>query len=174
MNIQNSQRGNVLFIILIAVALLAALSATMMQGGGQQAVSISADKLASEVYTQAQGIRSALIECNLTYNYGYPSATYNGAVGNVECQVDDVPTYTSIFTGSAGSFLQDPPKGFGDWQYYNDGAGGISISLSSTVNLDNARSSALGMAAGRFASSEISLVNTVGAPGSITLYITKP
>ena len=74
----NSQSGNVLFIIFIAVALIAALTMALMSGGGDQAISMSADRISQELRAQAQSIRSAIVECDLVNNYGYPPASEEG------------------------------------------------------------------------------------------------
>lgn len=66
----NSQKGSALVYILIAIALLAALTATFMNSSSQQTSSQNAFKLSSELKSQADMIRSAIQECVLLYPGG--------------------------------------------------------------------------------------------------------
>lgn len=67
---ENACRGSALIYILVAIALLAALTATFMDSSSQQQSSQSAFKLQSELTTQIQTIRAAIQECVLTYPDG--------------------------------------------------------------------------------------------------------
>jgi hypothetical protein len=64
------QRGSVLFYIFIAVGLLAALTVAFTRDGGVRLSAQTAAKNASELYVQANLIRSAILECTLTYPGG--------------------------------------------------------------------------------------------------------
>ena len=169
----NTQSGNVLFIILIAVALLGALGAVMMRSGGEQAVSMSADRISQELKAQAQSIRSALMECVLVNNYGYPAQGANKLASEAECQIDDVPTYQPIFTGTANRFLPQPPSTFNPWQYTNDNADDIQIYTDSTKPASPAVINALEMLKNQYSADEIEIIND-GSNASFRLYITKP
>lgn len=65
-----SERGSALVYILIAIALLAALTISFMEPSSQQTQSQSSFKLASELETQIEYIRSAVQECLVLYPAG--------------------------------------------------------------------------------------------------------
>lgn len=71
-DIQNrqSESGSALVYILIAIALLAALTVSFMQPSGNQTQSQNTFKAVSELQSQADFIRSAVHECILTYPNG--------------------------------------------------------------------------------------------------------
>lgn len=62
-----SERGSALIYILIAVALLAALTVSLMEPSGQQAQSQNATNVFTEVDSQIGFITSAISECVLTH-----------------------------------------------------------------------------------------------------------
>lgn len=66
----HSQRGSALVYILIAIALLAALTVTFMQPSSQQTSSQNTFKAASELQGQADIVRSAIQECILIHPKG--------------------------------------------------------------------------------------------------------
>lgn len=76
----SSQNGSVLVYILIAVALLAALTFTFMQPSGQQSSSQGAFRTITQIQGQVDTIRSAIQECVLTHKKGDRSID-NGASG---------------------------------------------------------------------------------------------
>ncbi len=175
----NKQQGNVLFMILIAVILMAALSAVMMQGGGEQVVSVNSDRIAIELKTQAQSIRSALLGCDLEYNLGYPPASYNALdMKDVECQIDETPTYQPIFTSTANRYLPPLPAPMNAspnaWKYYNDGAGTIYFELSVTdVAADRTVINGLEMLKTQYSATEATITND-GTTAALRVYITQP
>lgn len=65
--IKNNQSGSALVYILIAIALLAALTVSFMEPSGQQTQSQNSTKIVSELYNQASIIQSAIQECVLIY-----------------------------------------------------------------------------------------------------------
>ena len=171
---RHAERGNVLFIIFIAVALLAALSMTLMSGGGEQAISMSSDKISQELFAQSQSIRSAILECNLINNYGYPPPSEDGEkMIELECQIGDGPTMQNIFTGTANRVVPPPPSTFVDWIYHNDGAGTIYYDIYSLKPADKAVIGALEMLKGRYGTDEATIVND-GTNASLAVYVTKP
>ncbi len=117
---ENNQNGNVLFYILIAVALVGALTYVMSRGAGDSGTGAVATRISEDIKAQAQTIRAAVLECVLVHNYGYPAEPGSGLVADLECQVDDVPNYVEIFSGATGRFLPQPPGPFTGWTYTVD------------------------------------------------------
>lgn len=147
-------RGSALVYILIAIALLAALTVTFMQPSGQQTTSQSAFRTTADLEAQANQIRAVIQKCVLSFPQGdnnipdpgvrknYPidpdSAYYNGAspgrsgdqrVKNIRCPGNNPGSpnekdHALLFSASTGDFLPPKPDLFDDWEYYN-GDGGI-------------------------------------------------
>ena len=67
---RGNERGSALVYILIAIALLAALTMTFMQPSSQQAQSGNTFKSVSEIQSQIDFIRAIVQECVLTYPGG--------------------------------------------------------------------------------------------------------
>ncbi len=76
MRARNSQKGSALVYILIAIALLAALTATFMDSSSQQTTSQNAFNTVTELNSQINFIRSAIQECVLTYPAGDTTPGY--------------------------------------------------------------------------------------------------
>ncbi|MCB1782474.1 MAG: hypothetical protein KDI13_00615 [Alphaproteobacteria bacterium] len=70
MNKRASQSGSALVYILIAIALLAALTVTFMEPSSQQSTSQNTLRTVSEIQSQADLIRSAIQQCVLSYQKG--------------------------------------------------------------------------------------------------------
>ena len=70
MNKASSQKGGALLYILIAIALLAALTTTFIQPSGQSSRTQNTFKLATQLNSQARVIRSAIQDCILRYPEG--------------------------------------------------------------------------------------------------------
>ena len=68
----HSEEGSALIYILIAIALLGALTMTLMQSGGQQASSQAALRTVVALKTQIDTIQSAVQDCILRYPEGDP------------------------------------------------------------------------------------------------------
>lgn len=66
-NIHTNDRGSALIYILIAIALLAALTVSLMEPSGQQAQSQSGTNLVTEISSQTSFISSAVSECILSH-----------------------------------------------------------------------------------------------------------
>jgi hypothetical protein len=142
-----SETGSALVYILIAIALLAALTASFMRPSSQQTTAQGAFNAVTELKSQLEFIRSSIQECVLTYPQGdrgadgisgligtdntpypiNPSDTYftspaaNDGVQFLRCPGNpgDDPDHAPIFGGASGKFLPPAPDLFEDWQYYN-------------------------------------------------------
>lgn len=144
MLVRQSQKGSALIYILIAIALLAALTATFMDSSsGQRTTAQETFNIVTQLNSQANFIRSAIQECVMTYPNG--DSTLVGGV-NVPYPLnaddphlqDPTPPYFReapatrcpgnpgnsnnhawIFGASAGKPLPAQPAGFGPWVYEN-------------------------------------------------------
>lgn len=143
------QKGSALVYILIAIALLAALTATFMDSSSQQTSSQNSFNTVAELKSQINMIRSAIDECVLTYPGGdstmpanpvggenpirpYPLNAYNtymtspssstSYVSDIRCPGNpgNSNNHAKIFGGTSGKFLPQPPKLFTGWFYYNN------------------------------------------------------
>ena len=143
-----TERGSVLIYILIAVALLALLTASFMEPASQQSQSQNEFKTVSALKEQIALIQAAIQECVLAYPGGdntidnsgggtdpsavipyplKPNSTHFAApdadrkVKNIRCPGNpgNDANHADIFSGAAGRFLPPPPALFEDWQYYN-------------------------------------------------------
>jgi hypothetical protein len=172
---KRSQAGNVLFYVLVAVGLFAALNVAFMKGGADSGVAMSANRMAQLLKTQAHSIRASVIECVLTYpDAGYPAEAPSGLARDIECDPADRPAY-GVFSGQAGRFMPQPPQPFNAWQYTNDGAGTIQISIATDTAdaSDPGVTTALGYLEPQFSSDEVTIVND-GTTASFTLILTSP
>lgn len=141
--------GGALVYIMIAIALLSALTMTFIQPSGQGAGTQNAFRLATELNSQARFIRSAIQDCILRFPAGDSSITQVGyhhpyPLVPVSTEFDEpAPTYgvqylkcpgtgsgtdvddqKKIFGGVLSSFLPPPPAIFGDREWvYNNGTG---------------------------------------------------
>ncbi len=195
-NRKTSQKGSALVYILIAIALLAALTATFMDSSSQQTSSQNTFNTVTDLNSQINFIRSAVQECVLTYpggdstpgfaatnaaNVPYPinpSSTYLASpatpVGNDQVQFLRCPgnpgntnNHAAIFGGSSGKFMPPPPKLFNAWRYYS-GADGVFF-FNSTSMSDAYLSTALLKLDDQFSECEADVINNSagGAPLSI-------
>lgn len=79
MTYNNAQNGSALVYILIAIALLAALTVSFMQPSGQQTSSQGSFRAVADVKSQIDTIRSAIQECVLSYKKGDKSIDITGS-----------------------------------------------------------------------------------------------
>lgn len=141
------QKGGALIYILIAVALLAALTSTMVGGGGQSSRTQNAFRLGQELNSQSRLIRSAIQDCTLrftqgdavdiseaNYNNPYPlnpssseftSPAANDNVAFLKCPGTSSSAgnddYTDLFGGSGefSGYMPPKPDLMDDWTYFN-------------------------------------------------------
>lgn len=141
-----NERGSALVYILIAIALLAALTVTFMEPSSQQATSQNTFETVSEVGTQVNFIRSSIQECVLSYpggdsgrmgavNHAYPfnpTSTYLTSpdalslVRHIRCPGNpgNSANHADIFAAASGKFMPPPPTMFSEW-YYHSGVEGV-------------------------------------------------
>lgn len=183
------ERGSALVYILIAIALLAALTFTFMDSSSQQTSSQNSFKTVSGLDTQIQLIRSSIQQCILTYPKGdnaitdtdanivYPinpdSTYYSSAtpgrsgdrlVRNIRCpgqNTGDAEDHVKIFSGQSGRFLPPAPALFDDWQFYN-GTDGVFFWLE-TDKSDAYISSALEKLDDKFSECEADVIDASGS-----------
>jgi hypothetical protein len=104
------EQGSALVYILIAIALLAALTFTFMEPSSQQATSQSAFKSLSAIEAQVNTIRSAIQECVLSYPKGDKTIVVTG-VGSDPYARKNYPInpnsthYTAATPGRSGDRL---------------------------------------------------------------------
>jgi len=145
----NNTRGSALIYILIAIALIAALTAVFMQPAGQQTRTQNSFKLSSTLNGQLQMIRASIQDCILQYpegdstitEAGYhpnypldPSSTHfptspairaaNNNVENLRCPGNNpgganTSHHELIFGGASGRFMPATPALFDPWVYRN-------------------------------------------------------
>lgn len=102
MKIQKTELGSALVYILIAIALLAALTVSFMGSDTQQSRSQNAFRTATNIENQIQFIRSVIQECVLTYPQGDASVDDTPGTGTDEGYYNPYPVNPSSghFTGS--------------------------------------------------------------------------
>lgn len=136
------QKGGALIYILIAIALLAALTTTFIQPGGQSSRTQNAFKTATVINSQARVVRSAIQDCILRFSQGdnniaevgyidpYPLnpdsadpayAAYDVTNKNVSELRCPGANYTQLFSGGGefSSYLPAPPDLMEQWTYFN-------------------------------------------------------
>ena len=96
-----NERGSALVYILIAIALLAALTATFMQPSSQQTSSQSSFRAVSTLKSQIDTIRSAIQECVLSYKKGDRSIDISGSGSDTDARRNFPIKPNSTHFGSA-------------------------------------------------------------------------
>ncbi len=184
-----SETGSALVYILIAIALLAALTFSFMQPASQQTSAQNTFKTVSSAQGQVDIIRSAIQECVLLhpngdstiveagYNRPYPlspdsthlpvAGGYRAAdknIANIRCPGENdgsANQHKKIFSGEAGKFMPPPPDLFEDWQYYN-GTDGVFYWIQ-TSKSDAYLKAALEKIDDKFGECEADLIDATGA-----------
>lgn len=139
---RTSETGSALVYILIAIALLAALTASFMRPSSQQTTAQSSFNMITQLKSQISFIRSSIQECVLNYpdgesgligvdNFPFPinpSSSYlaspesDDALAGIKCPGNPGGSsndHAEIFGGRSGRFLPQIPDLFTPWQYYS-------------------------------------------------------
>lgn len=141
--------GSALIYILIAVALLAALTASFMEPSSQQTQSQNSFKTYSELASQVSFIQSAIQECVIGHSGGdsnltsteqknppypinpmdpyfdtqavTPGSAADNSINATRCPGNpgDDPDHLELFSGISGKYMPPPPALFEEWEYYN-------------------------------------------------------
>lgn len=184
---KKQESGSALVYILIAIALLAALTATFMDSSSQQTSSQNTFSAVTEINSQINVIRSAIQECVMTYPAGdsglvgtlntpypvAPSSSYlaspaaNDALSGIRCPGNpgNSNNHAPIFGGTSGKFLPPAPKLFNGWVYYS-GVDGVYI-VTATNATDAYLQTALSKLDDQFSECEADIINA--SAGSINL-----
>lgn len=144
------QKGSALIYILIAIALLGALTMAFVEPSSQQSRSQNSYKLAQELKSQAEAYRAAIQDCVISYPAGdtssatkytgynepyplTPSDSYlppamrdaNNKASAIRCPGNpgDSINHSAIFGGSTGRFAPVNSALFDGWIYVNDANG---------------------------------------------------
>lgn len=109
----NGERGSALVYILIAIALLAALTFTFMQPSSQQTSSQSVFRTVAKLESQTDIIRSTIHACRLAYKRGDtsidngPSGTDPGARRNFPIKPNSTHFSSATIGPTSGRFVRD-------------------------------------------------------------------
>ncbi len=130
-----SARGNILFLILLAVVLFAALSyavTSSMRGGGKDASSESLNLIVSRIQNQGIQMRTAIQRMMLGNNLAdwqidYYDANYTSPSANPTCTTDACRLYATDGGNIAGYLI--PAK------YLTSGCGGMAGGKSRILNM---------------------------------------
>ncbi len=140
----SSEAGIAIGVVLFVIALLAVISVAMTAGNNTVGSTIVADTVRNNIRTQANLVRSKILECNqYSFDRGelgdkYPYADANGtSFGAVAQPVEDLhcmafvaegtslpDTRTSLWAGAHAATLPAPSPGFEKWYYVNAGNSG--------------------------------------------------
>lgn len=184
------ENGSALVYILIAIALLAALTASFMQPASQQTTSQNIAKTIADLNTQVDFIRSAIQECVLIYsggdqsnpgtvlgNHPYPinpSSTYlagqsgTDAVEFIRCPGNpgDTNDHAKIFGVMTGKSLPPAPDLFENWIYHS-GVDGVFF-YTRTSKSDAFLRTALERLDDNFSECEADIIDASGGAVNIT------
>ena len=184
-----AQSGSALVYILIAIALLAALTSSFMKPSSQQTTSQSTFNTVTELNSQANFIRSAVQECVLTYPAGEdgligstntpypinPSSTHlaspvaDDEVQHIRCPGNPGGSsndHSKIFSGASGKFMPPPPNLFEEWEYFN-GSDGVFFYIS-TDKSDAFLQTAMQKIDDQFSECEADIINASTAAVELT------
>ncbi len=189
MSRKSNSSGSALIYILVAIALLAMLTASLMEPASQQSQAQNSTNLITEVSSQVSLISSSIQECVLSYpnqdsglttqqnNTPYPinpkdsylsattPVTPDNGVRYIRCPGNNPGgansnNHARIFGSSSGRSLPPPPNLFGEWEYYN-GADGVFF-FTSTNKTDSYIVSALTKLDAKYSKCEADVIDATG------------
>lgn len=181
--------GIAIGVVLFVVALLAVIGLSMSAGTNTVGSTIAADTVRNNIKSQANLIRSKILECNqYSFDRGeladkYPASTGTGTlVESLDCLAfvaEGTPlpdNRTNLWSGAHAASLPPPSPGFDSWYYVNAGATGgrcIRIQpLAANVN-DVGIKTGLSQVFSAFSSQEV-VYDPNSASQRFILWITKP
>lgn len=178
----SSQAGIAIGVILFVIALLAVIAAAITNSGNFMGTTLTPDRLSAELKSQANLIRSKILECYSNgYDRGdladkYPSSSGTGTlVSALDC-----PSYNTgaqnIWTGQSAASMPAKPNGLDDWYYVNAGSSGgrcIRIQPTTASLNDVGIINGLTQASGSFSAMELTY-DSGSASKRFILWITKP
>ncbi len=182
------QAGSALVYILIAIALLAALTASFMKPSSQQTTAQSSFNAITKLKSQIEYVRSGVQECVLTYPTGdpaltgttntpypiNPSSAYlsspagNDEVSGIRCPGNPGTSndHAAVFGGRSGKFMPPAPDLFENWEYYN-GEDGIFF-YTQTSKTDAFLQTAMEKLDGQFSECEADIIDATSAVKELT------
>lgn len=183
-----TQSGSALVYILIAIALLAALTASFMRPSSQQTTAQSSFNTITNLKSQIEFVRSNIQQCVLTYPSGdnaligtsntpypiNPSSTYlsspdgDNLLRHIRCPGNPGMSnnHADIFSGTSGRFLPPAPDLFEDWEYYN-GVDGVFF-FTRTNKTDAFLQTAMEKLEGEFSTCETDIIDATAAEVEMT------
>ena len=191
-----NEKGSALVYILIAIALLAALTLSFMQPSSQQTTAQNTTESVAALKSQIDLIESSIQECVLSYPGGEsglagtfntpypinPSSDYYTAAtaGNDDAAANDQvrhircpgnpggssKAHAKIFAGSSGRFLPPPPNLFEEWIYHS-GKDGVFF-YTSTDNSDAFLQTAMQKLDSQFSECQADVIDATGGLEALT------
>lgn len=178
----SSEAGIAIGAILFVLALLGVIAVAIGNSGNFMGTTITPDRLSAELKSQANLIRSKILECfSNGYERGdladkYPASSGNGTlVSALDC-----PSYNTgsqnLWSGQSAATLPAKPVGLEEWYYVNAGASGgrcIRTQPATAYLNDIGITNGLAQAAGGFSAQELSY-DAGSASKRFILWITRP
>lgn len=124
------QSGIAFGAILFVLALLGILAVILSSGSSSFGNAAITDRIAADIPSQANLIRSKINECTMLYgtnsnNDGYPdSGGVSIAISTAACS-GDPSSLQNLWSGNRIASLPPPTAGFGAWYYLNSNASGF-------------------------------------------------
>jgi hypothetical protein len=173
----SSNSGIAIGPILFIIAILGLLASLMSSGGSEFTSVATADRVNTDIVSQANLIRSKINECNLLYGTnnngdGWPASDPDDGtpVADLEC-AGDPDGKKNLWTGLRPSMLSPPTSGFNAWYYINKGAVGGRCFWTSPTGGNTV--AGLLRAKDKFSSQEVAY-NSAGASQRFVVFITRP